>query len=232
MLNEEIIGLGDKVDLLGHFDRLYRTMIEDIAENRFFLVGIPRFSGTPMPLHIGESIHLIFYRDSGRFISVMEVVQFEKRGNVRYVWLYQKTEPIKNQRRDAFRVPTIIDVEICKYVEGMDLKLSSFGGVETIARETVTSRDISVIGVSIITGNKYEVGKRFLLKLHLLWPTNTTPPFHTCAKVMRVSSWRDSGKNIVGMSFFGHTKEMNEYITKYVLDEQRRQLKQKKLIEE
>lgn len=231
MKREEDIIIGDKVDLLGHQNRLYRTMIEDITENRFLLVGVPRFGGVPMPIRLDENVFMVFYRESGRFITEMRVVRFENRGDVRYIWLYQKTEPVKNQRRDAFRVPIIIDVSVCEYIENMEDGLPVFGGFETVVLEATTSRDISITGMSIVSSEKLELGDKRLLKMFLKWPSASSPPFHVCAVVKRCLPWRDSGKSILGLSFLGQTKDMTEYISKYVLEEQRRQLKQKRLIE-
>lgn len=231
MQYEEQLVVGDKVDLLGHQNRLYRTMIEDSQSQGFFLVGIPRYAGIPMPLRLDESVYMIFYRETGRYITQMKCIKFEHVGEVKYIWLYQMTEPVKNQRRDAFRVPIIASTVICQYTSGLENNLPIFGGIEVSEVERTTTRDISTTGASFISDRKYEVGDKCLLMLLLNWPQSGTPPFHTCAQVIRVRPWRDSGRYIVGVLFFGQTKEMTGYISKFVLDEQRRQLKQKRLIE-
>ena len=262
MQNEELLVVGDKVDLLGDQNRLYRTMIEDVSENRVFLVGVPRHGGVPMPLHIDDTLYMIFYRESGRFVTEMQVVRFDKIGDVRYTWLYQLTEPVKNQRREAFRVPIIFDASICEYTEGLEEKLSPFGTPEkktppaesadesaasppesvapppesvAVVLDEVKSRDISLTGTALVTKNEYKVGEKYLLKLFINGPINGpkagAPPFHTCATVKRVLPWRETGKSVVGFNFFGQTKDMSEHISKFVLEEQRRQLKQKRLIE-
>jgi c-di-GMP-binding flagellar brake protein YcgR len=98
--------------------------------------------------------------------------------------------------------------------------------------ETVSSRDISVTGIALVSENDYKVGENYLLKLYLNWPQEGSPPFYACAKIMRTLPWRDSGKSIIGLCYFGMTKDMNEFIAKYVLEEQRRQLKQRRLIKD
>jgi len=228
VLNEELLEIGDKVDLLGHQNRVYRTMIEDMVESRAFLVGIPRFSGIPMPLHLDDSLVMFFYRDWGRYVIEVQVIRFDHIGDVRYVWLCQKTEPVRNQRREAFRVSTIFDVTVCKYVADMEKEPLLFG-IETVALESASSRDVSMTGVSMVTRTDYEIGQKFLLKMYMDWPKRGSPPFHTCATVARTLPWRESDKNIVGMSYIGHTRDMNEYVAKYVFEEQRRQLRQKRL---
>ncbi|MCL2226431.1 MAG: flagellar brake protein [Oscillospiraceae bacterium] len=235
MEKEELLVIGDKVDLLGHQNRLYRSMIEDVAESRFFLVGVPRFGGVPMPLHLDDSIFMVFYRESGRFITEMQVARFENRGDVRYIWLFQKTAPVKNQRREAFRVPTIVDVEVCQYVEGLESDLEGTlesEEFELVILDRVTSRDISLTGMALISDvHEYEVGQKYLLRMYLGGVQKGEKSFHTCATVNRILPWRDSGKRLIGVKFHAQTKEMSEQVSRYVLEEQRRQLKQKRLIE-
>jgi len=62
-------------------------------------------------------------------------------------------------------------------------------------------------------------------------PKGQPTTFYTCAKVRRIHPWREEGKNLVGFCYFGQTRKASEQISVYVLEEQRRQLKQKRLIE-
>jgi len=229
---EESIVLGDVVDLVGHRNRLYRAKIEDMLHNGLFLVGIPSFGGILMPLHANDDVFLVFYRETGRFVVQMSVVGFEKRGEIRYAWLYQKTEPYKDQRREAFRIPITLNVRVCEYLEETEAKLPEFGDIEdAIVLEDVSSRDISITGISILTKASYKSGERRLLKVYINGQSRDRAPFLTFATVARTTPWRESGKNSVGLSFFGHTRRMNEFISRYVLEEQRKQLRQRRLVE-
>jgi len=232
VVSEDVIIIGDKVDLLGHHDRLYRTMIEDISDRKYFLVGVPRFGGVPMPIHNNEMMYMVFYRESGRYILEVQAVRFEDRNGVRYIWLLQKTEPHKDQRREAFRVPTLMEVKVFEYVEGMEFDMPTSGsdaGLELL--DDAVIRDISVSGVALVTKHDYELEEKYLLKLALKWPRDRITKFVTCATVRRIGAWRDSDKNMVGFSFFGQSKHQSELISRFVLDEQLRQLKQKRLVE-
>jgi len=117
MQDDNMIVLGDKVDLIGDKGRAYRTMIEDIAENVLYLVGVPNYRGVPMPLHENEEVFMVFYRDSGRFIARMRIAGFEKKGEIRYALLLLKEEPHRDQRRAAYRLPLRIKVLICEFAE-------------------------------------------------------------------------------------------------------------------
>ena len=230
MQDEAVIDLGEKVDLVGHKNRLYRTKVEDIIENGLFLVGIPRFGGVPMPLHSGEDVYMVFYRETGRYITQMNTVGFEKREEIRYAWLFQKSEPYKDQRREAFRVPVSLDVQVCEYNEDAESRIPLFGDIEVADLiEETSSRDLSVTGIAILSKKDYEPGDRKLLRVFLDGQDGARTPFLTCATVVRSVPYLESGKFQIGMNFFGHTKKMNESITKYVLEEQRKQLRQRRL---
>ena len=232
MQDESVISIGEKVDLVGHKNRLYRTKVEDIIETGLYLVGVPRYSGTPMPLHAGEDVYMIFYRETGRYITQMNTVGFEKRGEIRYAWLFQKTEPHKDQRREAFRVPVSLEVQVRKYNEDAESRIPLFGDMEDAELiEDVSSKDLSVVGISIITKKEYVPGERHLLNVLFAAPESGVTPFITCAVVARSVPYRESGKHLVGLSFFGHSKRMTEQISKFVLEEQRRQLRQRRLVE-
>jgi len=232
MRDEDLIILGEMVDLIGHRNRLYRTKVEDMLQNGLYLVGVPRYGGTPMPLHADEDVFLIFYRETGRFIVQMSVVGFEKKGEVRYVWLFQKSEPYKDQRREAFRVHVSLNVHVYEYQEEAEDKPHDFSYADGAGvMDNIKSRDLSVSGISILSKNVYQPGDRHLLKVHLFESDSGSRPFITNATVARSSPWRETGKNNVGLNFFGHTKSMREFISKYVLEEQRKQLRQRRLLE-
>jgi len=271
MKNDDVIKLGDMVDLAGHKNRMYRTKIEDMTPNGLFLVGVPRFSGAPMPIHVNEDIYLVYYRPNGRFIVRMNVVGFEKRGDIRYVWLYQKTEPYKDQRREAFRVPVRRAVSVCEHPRedgaappetgvaggigwtGETAETAGAGGPAETAKtggpaetdetagtaetgnrevlEEVSSSDLSVTGISFLTKREYTVGDKQLLMIYIHENRDENPPVTVSAIVARSTPMRESGRNLVGMKFSGLNKSQHEYISKFVLEEQRRQLKQKRLVE-
>ena len=232
MLRDDVIEAGDAVDLMGEKNRVYRTKIEDVIESVLFLVNIPKHGGVPMPLFINDVLTMIFYRDSGRYVVRVRVAGFEKKAEVRYVLLLLESKPQQDQRRGAYRQTIKIKSQVCEYIEGIEKRLLGYWDVEgKTVLETVGSRDISVTGVAIITRREYKSGEKYLLRLYFNEHRNKMPPFFICGRVMRSIPWRESGMNSVGMQFFGHTREMSDYIAKQVLEEQRRQISERKRIE-
>jgi hypothetical protein len=232
MREDNILIVGDKIDLIGDRSRVYKAMIEDVVENILYLVGVPRHSGVPMPLHVNDEVTLIFYRDSGRYITRMRVAGFERKGEIRYALLIMLSKPEQDQRRGAYRLSARLEVQVCEYIEDMEKKLTGYGDVrEMPVLESTSSRDISVTGIGILTKNDYELGEKRLLKIYFSKQRAKTLPFLICGKATRYIPWPGIGVNNVGMQFFGQTKNMNEYISRYVLKEQQKQIRNRTLTE-
>jgi len=239
-IDEDIIVIGDRVDLVVKTGQVYRAMIEDRIDNGPFLVGIPSSKGIPMHVESGDDIYLVFYRETGRYIAQMNVVALENRGAIRYMWLLQKTKAQQNQRRGAFRLPVSLNVHIRKYEEDEeDIKKDNLGlGLidepAPAPLEEANTRDISVTGISLLTKKKYALDEKFILSMDLdmtpaiirvrQLPISTTETILT-ATVKRCIPWRTDNMFNTGMHYFGLTKSMSESIAKYVLTEQQKRVK-------
>lgn len=233
MRNDDLITIGDKVELVKAGGRTYKTMIEDFTGNGFFLAGVPSSGGMPMTLRPGEELTLNFSRESGKYSAGVSVVGFEKRGEVRYAWLMQRSRPRIHQRREAFRLPAEIKVLICGYEDEVEHKLRLNEDIDAAEiLETVSSKDISVTGAALVVRRKYELAEKLLLKTYLSErQLKQPPPFIICAKVVRLVPELYRGRNCVGIQFFGQTKGMHEYLSKYMLNQQQKQIRQRKRFE-
>ncbi|MDR2571927.1 MAG: flagellar brake protein [Oscillospiraceae bacterium] len=238
VLDDDVIVVGDKVDLVTPKGEVYRTMIEDRNEGGPFLLGVPNKKGVHMPLDQDDDVYLVFYRESGRYIAQMRVIAFEKRGAIRYMWLVQKTKAQKNQRREAFRLPVSFSVTICKYIEdGKDEIQYIPEEAETIELELVNSRDISVTGIALITKKRYELNDKFTLTLQLgdnpagirrKPSASSDDSLKITATVKRSVPWRIENTFNTGMEFYGMSDKESDEIAKYVLAEQQKQIKRNK----
>jgi len=228
MITDEVLVVGDKVDLIDYGNNEYRTKVEDITGNGLILVGVPSLAGAPMQLYPDDELPLVFYRESGRYITLMRVEGFETRGEVRYTRLMQMNKPENDQRRESFRLPLSLEVHVCEYLTDMEKHLQVVSDV--VMLETVKSKDISLEGISIMSKGEFEIGRKLFLKLFLDVPEDQASPFLVCAEVKRSVQWRNSGKNNIGMHFFGVTKRMDEYLWNYMLTQQQKRYKQKGLL--
>jgi len=236
---DEIIVVGDRVDIVVQMGLVYRAMIEDRLENGPFLIAVPSRKGVPMTVYQNDDIYVVFYRETGRYIAQMKVMALEKRGEMRYMWVLQKTRAQKNQRRDAFRLAVSFGVQIYEYTEDMERGLSGKleGEGRVLELETVNSRDISVTGIALLTKQEYQLEERYILEMHMestnpvlrINETVSEPPLQLTATVKRCIPWRTGKLFNTGMHFIGMTHDMSESLARYVLTEQQRQIKKRRL---
>jgi len=238
VVDDEIIIVGDKIDLVAESGIVYRTMIEDRLNDGPFLAGVPNRKGIYLHVEEGDKLYLVFYRASGRYIAQMKVVATEKRGEIRYMWLMQVTRAQKNQRREAFRLPVEFAVQIYEFAEDTEqgLRVVTDEAQESVL-EMATCRDISVTGIALLTKKQYEFDEKYLISLHMdKTPTSirvkssrdNTPALHLTATVKRCIPWRTGNTFNTGMQFFGMTESMSDGIAKYVLAEQQKQIKSRR----
>jgi len=248
LIADDIIIVGDKVDIVAESGIVYRTMIEDRLGDGPFLAGVPNRKGVHMQVDQGDSIYLVFYRVSGRYIAQMKVVATEKRGELRYMWLMQATRAQKNQRREAFRLAVEFDVQILYFKEDTEkedaedeaeegIKQTDDEKPEDSVLEQVICRDISVTGIALLTKKKYEFDEKYILSLHLdRTPAavrtrsiqDSSPALNLTATVKRCIPWRTGNIFNTGMQFYNMTESMSDGIAKYVLTEQQKQIKRRR----
>lgn len=232
MRNDDVIVIGDKIELAGEDDRIYKTMVEDMTGNGFFLIGVPSYGGIPLRMQTGDNYSVFFSRESGKYRTYMTVAGFEKRGHVRYAWLMQRSSPGIYQRREAFRLPVTMKVLIFEYDEdaGNDPQ-NQEGAIGTVELETGSSKDISITGISLVVRRKFELRERVLLKPIFSGQPEPPAPFIVGAEVVRSIPESYRGRHCLGTQFFGQTKSMHEYLAKYVLTQQQKQIRQRKFLD-
>lgn len=251
--SDSIILVGDKVDLVVQTGQVYRAMIEDRLDDGPFLIAVPSRRGIPMSVAQDDDIFLVFYRESGRYVAQMKAIGFERRGEIRYMWLLQKTLAQKNQRRGAYRLPVSFSVQIYEYDKERGLTAGvpasapdeeSISGqipedeARAVALEKADTKDLSITGIALITKKKYIPGEKYVLVMKMESKALSLaeqkrapkrPPLYLAAEVKRCMPWRVSGKYDIGMHFTDMTRQTSEEISKFVLDEQQRQIQLRRL---
>jgi len=232
MQNDLVLVIGDKVDITTDGRHFYKTSIGDIYNDGLVLIGPPIYRRTQMELHLADEIYLVFYRESGRYITQMRVVDFETKDEVRYALLEQLIIPERDQRREVYRLPVGVETLLCEYTDGIELTLGMRDDVpDANVLTEARTRDISVTGASLLTTRECYLGERYLLKMYLEGSRGKNAPFIICATVMRLETSLRAGMYEVGMRFIGITKSQNEYLSKYVLRQQQHMIVKRRLIE-
>jgi len=229
MQADDIIVIGDKVELTLENNQVYKSKVEDKTDSGLILIAVPNLWGTYAPLYIGEEISLGFYRESGWFTTKMEAVSFEKQGEAQFVWLMQMEAPHRHQRRDAYRLPVRLRVKVYEYKDGMEKDIKHSGNeAEHDTIEETNTKDVSIGGISFTTKRGYEPGEKYLLKVFLEESPGQVKPFLVCAEVMRTVPTNDSKVNSIGMQFQGVTYNGSEVLSKYVVGQQQILIKQRR----
>ncbi len=137
-----IIMLGDKL-MLTRYDnynnksenKQYISTVLDCIDNDILHIAMPIENNQLIPLSIGEQLGLCFYSKKGIYQSEGIVKERLKEGNA-FLCVVQLTEElIKIQRRQYYRLQTLMDIYYREYSEEEinyknQLKLSGFVSVE------------------------------------------------------------------------------------------------------
>ena len=226
--------IGEKVDFMSmNEDTPYRSMIEDIKRDGLIYTSIPTSDGVPMMIHTNSELIMVFYRDTGRYAISVRVMDIKEKDGMRFVVLAQLSEPDKEQRRKYYRLPINLNAAICEYTKHNEERLPKQEKLaEAIALEIAGTKDISITGIALVTKHEYKSGDKYILKLNFEEnPRGKTPPFIICAKVLRADYEQKNNTYRVAMSFFGQTKSMSDYLARYVLKQQQKQVMQRRLVE-
>ena len=240
MPEDDALFIGDKIEIARDEGRTYRTMVEDMTGNGLFLVGMPSYGGMPVIMRKGDAFSVLFSRESGMYSTFMRVLGFEKKGDIRYIWLHQETRPRRYQRRGAYRQPVNLKVMVCDRMknlselnlsmESLSEKLQEHGDIEeTDVLETAGATDISVTGLALVVKREYEPSEELLLKPLFREANSQQPSFLIGAEVMRSIPERYRSRHCIGVKFIGQTKSMHDYLSKYIMGQQQKQIRQEKL---
>ena len=234
MPKSSILQVGDKVDITLDGKRFYKTTVGEVYQSGLVMIGAPIYRQTVLQLRLFDEVCMVYYRDSGRFLALMRVVDFLTKDGVRYSILEQTTESEKDQRREYYRLPTnSIETILCEYQDGLEMTLALRDEVyDAVVLAEARARDISATGIGIVTTRwECKLGDAYLLKLYFDGFSGKSAPMLVCARVMRSELTPESGIYNVGMQFFGLVKSKSEYLRKYILSQQQKRILQKKLIE-
>ena len=162
----------------------------------------------------------------------MRVVGFQVKDEVRFTILERMTDPVKDQRREFYRLPTSVEALIFEYTDGIEVTISVREDETEVTRLAVArAKDISATGIALITKRQCFPEERYLLKLNFDAKRDKASPLWVCASVIRTELTLESGMHNMGMRFFGLTKDKSEFLSKYILAQQQKKIVQRRLIE-
>jgi c-di-GMP-binding flagellar brake protein YcgR len=249
ILKKDDIRPGDRVDLLIRAGTEYRTLVEDIDQSGNIVVTVPTYKGTSVVLRKKQALTMSYYRDNGKYSLSARVTGYRSSGDRRLIVLERTSDIVKQQRRGYYRLPVVLRTEVRRLSVALPTELHRLPDTlpmmmddvmtyeeavdaldtYTVGEETVTSRDISISGISVKSRTEFSIGDKLVIKVHLDWPNVTEPPISAVVEVRRVEFDDATGMYFVGLEFTGAFAK-RDIITKFIYEQQQKRIRQEKLI--
>ena len=222
-------GQGEKIDLYLGRGPYYRTLVDELPDDKTIIALLPTFRGIPIILSQNQEIKMYFYRPNGRYMQNVKVMGFMLEGNVRLVRLMELGPAEKQQRRETFRVTTMLRAILRPHEHGeFPYRITTS---EEELMEEVPTFNISATGVAVRTSNEYDVGDRIYIRIFLTWPQQQAEPIDVMGEVRQVvNAEHEMRVKQLGIMFLDISEETSGRIEKFVIVEQQRKAKQKKLV--
>jgi c-di-GMP-binding flagellar brake protein YcgR len=229
----QLISVGDKIELkqipkqTGIMNEEVRTYVSQVLDINDYtlLAALPSYEGHLVPLEVGTRYETFFKTEKGLFKSVCEVVSRSKVEKIYMLELKPLSGLEKFQRRQFFRLITIIDANICSISELEMKKFLQDGEMPEDydnKKNSAVIIDISGGGVKMVSNNLYQK-KDFLLMEFCLYASTLMKNIIIAGKVI-TSSASDNRHDLNEhrVEYYQIPKEIREVIIKYIFDEQRR----------
>ena len=163
MNNKENLKVGEKIELeinKGSESGQYLSKIEDIIDEKTFIITGPMGGEQLTYLSVGETVKVIYYRKDAMYYFEAEVKERIRNGKSLSAKLYAKTDRYKLQRRNYYRLGIMVPVKIT-------IPKSSEYNTEEIIKKFDTI-DISGGGISILSNFTIQVGRMVKLSINTM----------------------------------------------------------------
>ncbi len=229
-VKKNLLNIGDRVDLYLGTGPVYRTMLEDIADNGNLLVSVPTYKGVPIKLSKGQGLQIYFYRPTGRYRVNVKMITYQQHEQLRMLELKPLSEPQKQQRRESFRIQADLKV-LLRYADN-EIIPEKLMSPDLSEQEVASSVNISATGIAIRTKKVYNIGDKLFLRIFLKWPDESAAPLEVIGEIRQIDLLDPVQKiNYVGVMFLYTSNDIYEHISKYVMAQEQKRLKQKRLVE-
>ena len=108
---KEIVAVGELMEIKIN-NGFLKTKLQDLYPDGRFTVFHPTVKGIPIMLDMDEIYTLRFYRHNGIFSFDALLLDWFIRDDIRLCLFEAKTEVVKAQRRQSYRLPIVLDVTL------------------------------------------------------------------------------------------------------------------------
>lgn len=214
---------------------IYYSQIQNLLPSGLLEIGMPMEGGKLILLQQGASYELIFYTSKGNYTCIGQVQERYKSNHLYMVTIELKSELIKLQRREYFRIDCTMEFE---YAMLPQLNLSPeqnkvlmdacTKSTEYTGFHSGTVLDISGGGLRFISDHLLE--QESFLRIHLQLEFDYgTDDMCLIGKVLLSDRLEDIPNRFENrVEFFHLNVEMRETIIRFIFNEERRARKQGK----
>lgn len=236
----DLLQIGNKIDVcsLERQDRkkldgrkvpILASRLESIEEDGELVIQMPTHKGKMVLLSLGSRYELMFYTRKGLYRAVCQVSDRYKEDNLFMVRVALKSNLMKFQRREYFRLECILGMEAYELTREEALALNGDALRQRVADPAILMTkneaiivDISGGGIRFISERSYEEGD--MLAVHTALHNETID--QDLMVVASVVTCRKASPNLeryeTRAEFIHLGSKLREMIIKYIFDEDRK----------
>lgn len=223
MLVKEVINIGEKIEVviqerLDADSKTCFSMVQDVPQDDELLITLPMLKGQPVPLGIGQTVRINFFRDRGRFSFEAKVIERQSTEAVRLIRLKQISPMHRLQRRNFYRLKINLPV-LFRLIE-QDSEPDRQGYIKAY------TADISGGGLRLLTNEDLKPGQQVECRISI----EDSNFLELKGLVVRVATCVEGNyKFEVGVKFIDILESERDKLIQFIFQQQRK-LKAKGLI--
>lgn len=230
----KFVQVGNKIEIesvkkttgeLGEVTRkTYRSELYDIESEDIIKIAMPMEQSKIVLLPVDAEYSLCFYTPNGLYQCLARVVERYKSNNLFVLSMELETDLQKYQRREYYRLNTVLDMKSKAIDENEKSSLAQVQFIDTdLTFDNGTMVDISGGGARFISKVKYTEGSliRFVFSLFV---NGLVTEYKLVGKVLKsspIENMEDQFENRI--QFVNMLNDDREAIIKYIFEEERKQ---------
>lgn len=235
-MDDNILYVGMRIEMVKQKNRVeddseqkvsYVSQIMDM-DSELLTCAMPIYEGHIVPLEKGSEYEVLFYSKTKTYSGICRIVSRGKEGNIFICQLKLLTNLSKFQRREFFRLPCTMDVQL-KYMTDIDIlsyiEKNIMPDKSGSSSENGVTVDISGGGIRVLSNRRYEKGD-FVALDFALRRTSGVNRIRIPGQIVQSSkSDNNKWKYDQRIQFKAISNDIQEEIVKYIFEEQRRRRK-------
>lgn len=231
---ENLLKVGDKIELSRSNSRdkaqtgefvAYVSQVLDLREDGTVVAAMPISEGHIVPIEVGANLEAYFYTFQGIYKALCVLTARGKEGNLYYCELEIVGKLEKFQRREYYRLPSIINADII-LISGEDvLDYSEHHRIPDKSYDDMQSGiivDISGGGVRIMSDRRFNKNDYVFLRFSIEMNIGVKELELMGMVVLSLESPNRSNYYDSRIEFVEISSDQREHIVKYIFEQQRK----------